>query len=85
VRRSQRLDAERHASLPRERRAMSPLAVRGVFLTGASLGIGRALALELASRGARLALAARDASRLADVAALCPIDAVAARAVETGR
>jgi len=85
VRRSQRLDAERHVSLPRERRAMSALAGRSVILTGASQGIGRALALELASPGARLALAARDASRLEEVAALCLIDAVAARAVETGR
>jgi short-subunit dehydrogenase len=35
-----------------------------ILLTGATGGIGRALALELARRGARLALAGRDATRL---------------------
>ena len=42
-----------------------------VIITGASSGIGRALALELAAHGACLALAARDAQRLADVAVKC--------------
>jgi short-subunit dehydrogenase len=44
---------------------------RRIVLTGASEGIGRALALELAGRGARLALAARDAARLEELAREC--------------
>jgi short-subunit dehydrogenase len=42
-----------------------------VLLTGASVGIGREMALQLAAPGVRLALAARDAARLEEVAALC--------------
>jgi len=41
------------------------------IITGASEGIGRELALQLADKGAWLALAARDASKLEDVAAQC--------------
>ena len=46
-------------------------AIRGTaaVVTGAAGGIGRALALELAARGADLALADRDEAGLADVAA----------------
>lgn len=44
---------------------------RRIILTGASEGIGRALALELAARGARLALAARDRDRLESLAQEC--------------
>lgn len=40
-----------------------------VLVTGGSSGIGRAVALELASRGARVALLARDRARLEAVAA----------------
>lgn len=42
-----------------------------VLLTGASVGIGRELALQLAAPGTHLALAARDAAKLEEVAALC--------------
>ncbi|HZF15524.1 MAG TPA: SDR family oxidoreductase [Steroidobacteraceae bacterium] len=42
-----------------------------IVITGASAGIGEALALALASRGARLVLAARDTVRLREVADAC--------------
>lgn len=42
-----------------------------IVITGASTGIGEALALALARRGARLLLAARDAAKLQQVANAC--------------
>ena len=42
-----------------------------VVITGASTGIGRELALQLASQGAQLALAARNAEKLEEVAMEC--------------
>jgi NAD(P)-dependent dehydrogenase (short-subunit alcohol dehydrogenase family) len=42
---------------------------QGVLITGASRGLGRALAETLAAKGARLALVARDAAPLGDVVA----------------
>lgn len=42
-----------------------------VIITGASAGIGRELAVQLAAQGAHLALAARDAAKLEEVAAEC--------------
>lgn len=44
---------------------------KSVLLTGASRGLGRALALALAQKGANLALAARDAAALEESAAAC--------------
>jgi len=41
------------------------------IVAGASAGIGRAVALQLAAQGARVAIAARRAERLEDVAATC--------------
>ena len=56
---------------------------RRIILTGASEGIGRALALELAGRGARLALAARDRQRLESLAQECRARGGDARALPT--
>lgn len=44
---------------------------KAVIITGASSGIGRALALQLADQGACMALAARNAERLEALAAEC--------------
>jgi short-subunit dehydrogenase len=50
---------------------MTRLAGRRIIVTGASEGIGRALALALSTQGARVALAARDAARLEELAREC--------------
>jgi short-subunit dehydrogenase len=54
-----------------------------IILTGASEGIGRALALALAARGARVALAARDRERLESLAQECRTRGGEALAVPT--
>ena len=54
-----------------------------VILTGASSGIGREVALQLADRGARLALAARGLQRLEEVAGACRERGADAIAVST--
>lgn len=48
-----------------------PPALSGILITGASSGIGAALALLYARPGVRLALTGRDAARLAEAAAAC--------------
>ncbi len=50
---------------------MAPFAEQVIVITGASSGIGRALALELAPQRPRLVLAARDTGRLEQTAADC--------------
>lgn len=51
--------------------SVTTYAGKSIVLTGASSGIGRALALALARQRPRLALAARDSESLADVADEC--------------
>ena len=46
----------------------SPLSTRAAIITGASAGIGQALALDLASKGARIVLNARRAERIDELA-----------------
>jgi NAD(P)-dependent dehydrogenase (short-subunit alcohol dehydrogenase family) len=55
----------------------SPLRDRTVVVTGAARGLGAALALECARRGARLALLGHEKSRLDAVAAALPAPALA--------
>lgn len=54
-----------------------------VIITGASAGIGRELALQLAAQGAILVLAARDLKKLKEVANECNLQGALAIAVET--
>lgn len=52
---------------------MGDLIGKNIVITGASSGIGEALAIEAANRGARVAIVARRADRLADVLARCRV------------
>lgn len=54
------------------------LADRVIIVTGASRGIGRAIALRLARDGAKVVLAARDAAKLAEVVKQIELDGGAA-------
>jgi len=60
-----------------------PIAGSSIVVTGASQGIGRAVSVHLAARGARLTLAARDVEALEQVAALCRRRGGEARSVAT--
>lgn len=51
---------------------MSEVAGKTIWITGASAGIGKGLALALAAQGARLVLSGRNQAALEDVAAQCP-------------
>src|SRR5262249_20589861 len=61
----------RRAAAQAPGKLMDTLAGKVVLITGASEGIGRALALALAARGAHLALNARNAERLQATAQEC--------------
>lgn len=61
----------------------TPFAGNVVVLTGASAGIGRALALQLATQGAHLVLAAREPGKLEEAAAACRALGTRALAVPT--
>ncbi len=54
-----------------------------VVLTGASIGIGRALAFQLADQGAKLVLAARNQEQLEEVAHICQARGSEALAIPT--
>ena len=51
---------------------MSDVAGKMIWITGASAGIGKGLALALAAQGARLVLSGRNQAALDEVAAHCP-------------
>ena len=51
---------------------MSDVAGKAIWITGASAGIGKGLALALAAKGARLVLSGRNQAALEEVAAQCP-------------
>lgn len=62
--------------------AAAPLTGRVAIVTGASSGIGRAIAVLLAERGARVLAVGRDAARLAELAAEAKVEPCVA-ALET--
>jgi len=69
-----KLCVERHTRTAASRsrlQQMDTFAGKAVLITGASEGIGRALALALAAQGAHLALNARNAARLEESARQC--------------
>ena len=68
---------------PPSARVQSPLTGQVIVLTGASEGIGKALALELSRRGVCLVLAARNRQRLEEVANQCAAQGSVAIVVPT--
>lgn len=69
--------------LSAEERKLMELKDEVVIVTGAGSGVGRALALEFAARGARVICAARRADRIRETVATIEADGGVALAVET--
>lgn len=59
------------AQPPQQAAGREPCGTQTILITGASSGVGAALALEYASPGVRLVLTGRDAKRLNEVAGRC--------------
>jgi short-subunit dehydrogenase len=76
--RTRRTPAEKETTMPRE-----TFKDKIAIVTGASSGIGRAMALRLAGEGARLVLAARGRERLEETAGECRSRGARALAVPT--
>lgn len=57
----------RHNSFSRSRKVLDDLRGKVAIVTGASSGIGKAMAVEFASRGAKVVLASRNSEKLSEV------------------
>jgi NAD(P)-dependent dehydrogenase (short-subunit alcohol dehydrogenase family) len=79
--RRSRADSILHGPAPMQKRAQSRLDGSVVVVTGASSGLGRASAVELARRGANVVVSARRQAALEETAALCRAQGSDARVV----
>ena len=76
-----RADGERRTGLTTTRETDHQLAGRHALVTGASRGIGRVVAIHLASHGARVSVRGRDTEALAAVCAVIEADGGTCRSV----